>query len=326
MDTAHQTGHEQATLWNGLGGHSWVEMQELLDQILKPFEDLIVEAVSLGPEGRVLDVGCGTGSTTLAVARPLGAKGRSIGIDISDAMIAAAQSRAERESTPASFICANAQVHAFEPASFDTIISRFGVMFFDESIRAFANLWRAATDNAQLRFVAWRSAAENPFMTAAERTAAPLLPNLPARQPDAPGQFAFANDRRVYTILEESGWAEIDIRPIDVACTLPEKELVRYLTRLGPVGRILQETDDQTRAQVIETVRAAVDPYVHGAEVRFTAACWLVSAQTPSKSAAPKMYSNLNPGGASSGTEGIVHSSRSPSLADETPEIRGGTA
>ncbi len=301
MDTAHQTGHEQATLWNGLGGHSWVEMQELLDQILKPFENLLVEAVSLGPGGRLLDVGCGTGSTTLAVAR-------------------------ERESTPASFVCANAQVHAFEPASFDTIISRFGVMFFDDSIRAFANLWRAATDNAQLRFVAWRSAAENPFMTAAERAAAPLLPNLPARQPDAPGQFAFANDRRVYTILEESGWAEIDIRPIDVACTLPEKELVRCLTRLGPVGRILQETDDQTRAQVIETVRAAVDPYVHGAEVRFAAACWLVSAQARSKSAAPKIYSNLNPGEASSRTEGIMHSSRSPSLADETPEIRGETA
>jgi hypothetical protein len=124
-------------------------------------------------------------------------------------------------------------------------------------------------------------------MTTAERAAAPLLPNLPARQPDAPGQFAFANDRRVYTILEESGWAEIDIRPIDVACTLAEKELIPYLTRLGPVGRILQETDDRTRAQVIETVRAAFDPYVHGTEVRFTAACWMVSAQARSASAAP---------------------------------------
>ena len=80
-------------------------------------------------------------------------------------------------------------------------------------------------------------------------------------------------------ILEESGWAEIDIRPIDVVCTLPEKELVRYFTRLGPVGLILHEADERTRAQVIETVRAAFDPYVHGAEVRFTAACWMVGAQ-----------------------------------------------
>jgi len=116
-------------------------------------------------------------------------------------------------------------------------------------------------------------------MTPAERAAAPLLPNLPARRPDAPGLFAFANRHRVHTILEESGWAEIDVRPIDVVCTLPEKDLVRYLTRLGPVGLILQEADDRTRAQVIETVRAAFDPYVHGADVRFTAACWLVGAQ-----------------------------------------------
>lgn len=284
MDTAHQTGHEQATLWNGLGGRAWVEMQELLDQTLKPFEDLLVEAVSLGHGGRVLDVGCGTGATTLAVARLVAAKGRSIGIDISEAMIAAARDRAARESTPASFICANAQVHVFERASFDTIISRFGAMFFENPIRAFANLRRAATDNADLRLVAWRNALENPFMTTAERAAAPLLPNLPVRQSDAPDQFAFANDRRVYTILQESGWAKIDIRPIDVACTMPEKELVRYLTRLGPVGRALPETDDRTRAQVIETVRGAFDPYVHGTEVRFTAACWMVRAQACSAS------------------------------------------
>ena len=133
-------------LWNGPAGRAWVEAQELLDQVFKPFEDLLVEAVCAGSGGRVLDVGCGTGSTTLAVARLLGAKGRCIGIDISEPMIAAARARAEREGTPASFIRANAQSHAFEPASFDMIISRFGVMFFDDSVRAFANLRRAARD------------------------------------------------------------------------------------------------------------------------------------------------------------------------------------
>jgi ubiquinone/menaquinone biosynthesis C-methylase UbiE len=265
-----------------------VEAQEVLDQMFKPFEDRLVEAVSAGSAGRVLDVGCGTGSTTRAVARLLGAKGRCIGIDISDPMLAAARARTEREGTPASFIHANAQSHSFEPASFDMIISRLGVMFFDDPVRAFANLRRAARDDAEFRFVAWRSAAENPFMTTAERAAAPLLPNLPARRPSAPGQFAFADRRRLYTILEESGWAEIDIRPIDVACTLPEKELVRYLSRLGPVGLILQEADERTRTQVIETVRGAFDPYVHGAAVRFTAACWMVGARAPSASAALK--------------------------------------
>jgi hypothetical protein len=154
-------------------------------------------------------------------------------------------------------------------------------MFFDDPVRAFANLRRAARAGAALTFIAWRSATENPFMTAAERAAAPLLPNLPARRPDAPGQFAFADQGKVGRILEESGWSGIDIRPIDVPCTLPAQGLARYVTRLGPVGLILQEADERTRAEVSETVRAAFDPYVHGAEVRFTAACWMVGARAP---------------------------------------------
>ena|ERR1044072_3641361 len=288
MDITHQTADEQTALWNGLAGRGWVETQELLDQLFKPFENLLVEAVSAASTSQVLDVGCGTGSTTLAVARRLGAQGRSIGIDISEPLLAAARARAEQESSPASFIRANAQDYTFEPATFDLIISRFGVMFFDDAVQAFANLRRAARDSAELRFVAWRRAAENPFMTTAERAAAPLLPNLPARQPDAPGQFAFADQHRVYAILEASGWAEIDIRPIDIVCTFPEKELVRYLTWLGPVGMILQEADNQTRTQVVEMVRAAFDPYVHGDEVRFTAACWMARARALAASVAPK--------------------------------------
>jgi SAM-dependent methyltransferase len=288
MDVVRPTNDEQIRLWNGPAGHAWVETQELLDRLFKPLEELVVAAVPAVSGATVLDVGCGTGSTTLAVARRLGAKGGCVGVDISAPMIAAARARAEHEGSTASFIQANAQTYAFAPASFEMIISRLGVMFFDDFVQAFANLRRAARDKAEFRFVAWRSAAENPFMTTAERAAAPLLPNLPGRRPEAPGQFAFGNRDRVCRILEQSGWAEIDIRPIDIACTLPEKELVRYLTRLGPVGLILHEVDDRTRARVIETARAAFERYVHGAEVRFTAALWMVSARASSASPAPK--------------------------------------
>ena len=264
-------------VWSGVAERGWVEAQELLDRLFEPFEKLLADGVSPAT-GRALDVGCGTGSTTLAVARLLGAEGRSVGIDISEMMIDAARARAEREGAPASFIRADAQTHEFEPASFDLIFSRFGVMFFDAPVRAFANLRRAAKDTARLRFIAWRSAAENPFMTTAERAAAPLLSNLPVRRPDAPGQFAFADRLRVHSILDEGGWSGIEIQPIDVPCVLPEHELVPYLTRLGPVGAALQEADERTRAQVVERIRPAFDPYVHGAEVRFVAACWMVNA------------------------------------------------
>ncbi|WP_434299132.1 class I SAM-dependent methyltransferase [Corallococcus exiguus] len=284
MDDTRQLEDEQTKLWNGTAGHAWVEAQAVLDGMFKPIEDLLAEAVVTSSARQVLDVGCGTGSTTLAVARRLGAKGHCTGIDISEPMLAAARARAEQEGTPARFIRANAQLHAFEPASFDMIISRFGVMFFEDPVRAFANLRHTARNDAALLAIAWRSPSENPFMTTAERAAAPLLSNLPARRPDAPGQFAFADSHRVHRILEESGWAGIDIQPIDFTCTLPEKELVNYLTRFGLLSRVLQEVDERTRTQVIETVRAAFEPFVHGAEVRYTAACWKVVARASAAS------------------------------------------
>jgi SAM-dependent methyltransferase len=279
MEATQQSDDEQAKLWNGLAGRAWVETQDVLDRMSKPFEELLLAEVAASPCGCVLDVGCGTGGTTVAAARFLGAAGRSVGIDISEPMIAAARARAERERVPASFICANAQDYAFEPAQFDMIISRFGVMFFDRPVAAFANLRRASTADARLRCIAWRSAAENPFMTTAERAAAPLLPDLPPRQPGAPGQFAFGDSHRVQGILEESGWAAIDIQPRDIQCTLPEQDLAFYLSHMGPVGRALHEVDERTRARVMGTVRAAFDPFVDGAQVRFTAACWMIAAR-----------------------------------------------
>jgi SAM-dependent methyltransferase len=254
-------------------------MQPLLDQTFAPLETVLVKAVAALSPACVLDVGCGTGATTLAVARQVAPKDGCVGIDISEPMIAAARARAERERLHATFICANAQEHAFDPGRVDVVISRFGVMFFDDPVRAFANLRRAGRSGAELRCIAWRSAAENPFMTMAERTAAPLLPNLPPRKPDAPGQFAFANGERVRGILKDSGWTAIDLQRLDVECSFPEQELVRYLTRLGPVGLALQDADDEVRARVIETIRPAFDPFVHGADVRFVAACWMISAR-----------------------------------------------
>lgn len=291
MDVARQGPSEQSALWNGPVGSAWVDTQDLLDHMLEPLERLLLAAVRARSPSQVLDVGCGTGSTTLAVARLLGTRGRSVGIDISLAMIGTARARAAAEGTAAMFIGADAQHHALEPASFDMIVSRFGVMFFDDPVAAFTNLRRAATDDAALWFVAWRGAADNPFMTTAERAAAPLLANMPARQPGAPGQFAFADPDRVRHILQQSGWSRIDIQPIDVACTLPESGLVRYLTRLGPLGRALAQVDEPTGTRVIQAARAAFDPYVHGPEVRFNAACWMVGAQA-SASAASKGAAN----------------------------------
>ncbi|GAA4551207.1 class I SAM-dependent methyltransferase [Streptomyces collinus] len=276
MDASRRTDDEQAARWNGPAGNAWVDLQELLNEMFRPFEELLVEAVAAEHAGSVLDVGCGTGGVTRAVARRAG---HCVGVDISGPMIETARAHAEREGVPASFIQADAQEYAFDPGAFDAVVSRFGVMFFSDPVRAFGNLRSAVRDGAGLRCVVWRGPGENPFMTTAERAAAPFLPDLPARRPDQPGQFAFADPERVRRILAESGWAGIDIQPVDVVCALPEKDLVTYFTRLGPLGMVLPGADERTRAEIVEAVRPAFDPFVQGTEVRYTAACWMVSAR-----------------------------------------------
>jgi SAM-dependent methyltransferase len=278
MKDARPPENEQHALWNGPAAQAWIDTRDLLDATLRPFEDLLVEAVLASGGGHVLDVGCGTGSTTLAIARRIGQAGRAIGLDISDPMIAVARDRAANEGSAAALIAADAESHRFEPPRFDAIVSRFGVMFFADPVRAFANLRLAARKDAALTCIVWRSAGENPFMTTAEHAAAPLLANIPPRRTDGPGQFAWADDGKVARILGDSGWSGIAIEPLDVTCAFPQSELDRYVTRLGPLGPIFREAEEPTRGRVIDTVRTAFAPFVHGDEVRFTAACWRVRA------------------------------------------------
>ena len=123
-------------------------------------------------------------------------KGRCIGIDISEPMIAAAR-EPRRTGRHAGKLHprrrADPRVRA-RKLRHDHLALRRHVLRRSAS-RPLRTCGVPQASDAELRFIAWRSAAENPFMTTAERAAAPLLPNLPARRPDAPGQFAFADQR-----------------------------------------------------------------------------------------------------------------------------------
>jgi SAM-dependent methyltransferase len=280
MAQTNSGGTDQAAHWNGPAGEAWVAAQTVLDGIFQPLEAAIAEAAAKAGATRVLDIGCGTGTTTLAVARRLGAGGEALGLDISAPMVAAARARAERAGSTARFVVADATTHALPPAHFDLAVSRFGVMFFPDPVAAFANIRSAMRPGGGLAAVAWRSRAENPFMTTAERTAVPMLPEPPPQRPaDAPGQFAFADEGRVRGILADSGWSDVELRPLDVDCAFPATALELYLTRLGPLGTLLREVDEETRTRVTDAVRAAFEAFVHGDQVRFTAACWWISAR-----------------------------------------------
>jgi SAM-dependent methyltransferase len=281
MSETQQGNREQAALWNGSSGSTWVEMQDLLDRMLAPFEMFLSKEAFPGEGGRVLDVGCGAGATTVSMARRLGPTGLCVGVDISEPLLRVAKERAIAEKLGAvAFVQGDAQTYAFEPGRFESVMSRFGIMFFDDPEAAFVNIRRAARSDAKLVFTAWRSPAENPFMTTAARAAAPLLRNLSTPDAGAPGQFAFADGGRVRRILNASGWKNIEVRPIDITGNLAEQDLLTYVTKLGPVGVALRDADvdEATRARTVSVVRAAFEPYIQNGTARFTMACWLVSA------------------------------------------------
>lgn len=270
---------EQSALWNGSSGEAWVKGQSLLDATFANFEKLLVAEVASARARQVLDVGCGSGATTLAIARDLGPNGSVTGIDISAPLVELARKRAAHSRVSAEFLLADAQTHEFTGTRYDLAVSRFGVMFFEDPVAAFANLRGAMRDGGRLRAISFRSAGENPFMTTAERAAAPLLPDVPPRRPDAPGQFALANRDRVRSILASAGWNDIDLAPIDVPCAFPASELTGYFTRLGPVAPVLRAADEETRTRVIAMMLEAFAPFVRKDEVRFVAACWMIGGR-----------------------------------------------
>ncbi len=268
---------EQSAKWNDQAGRSWAELSDRLDRLLEPFVPMLLEEIGPVAGRRILDVGCGAGALTLAAA---GRGASGLGIDISAPLIEAARARAVRLGLAAAeFVRGDAQTHRFGTTGLDAVISRFGVMFFADPAAAFRNLHSAARPGSRLACLVWRGAAENDFMTAAERAAADLLPELPKRAGDGPGQFGFADPDRVRAILADGGWREAAIRPVDVTCTMPERDLSLYARRMGPVGERLPNLDSAARAEVERRVDSAFLPWVRNGEARFNAACWMVTAR-----------------------------------------------
>lgn len=263
--------------WNGVAGQAWVDAQSLLDSMFAPIEQHLVDATVERGATRILDVGCGTGSVTLSIARRLGVNSMSIGVDISEPMIAHARERAGESSPNAQFVTADAAEFAVDEP-FELLVSRFGLMFFRDPAAAFANLRRQIRPNGGLVGIVWRGPDQNPFMTTAVKAARPLLPDLPAYDPDAPGQFGLSGRERTTRILEDAGWQNISLRPVEFNCGLPVQQLEDYVTRLGILGARWPELDEPMRATVLAAVLPAFAEFSDGREIRYTAACWEVSA------------------------------------------------
>jgi len=267
--------------WKDRRGTAWVDLQPLLDRIFLPLERILTEAALAHSPRSVLDVGCGTGATTLAMAKRLAPLGSCTGIDISEPMLNHARRRAATDGADnAQFLAGDAQRFSFATGSFDAIVSRFGVMFFDVPEAALANIGRAISPGGTLTCLVWRSREENDFMTAAERAVGPLLGWSDQPDPDAPGQFAWADPERINQILKASGWRSVEIVPVDIPCTMARTDLRRYEHRMGRIGIVLPALDSASHDSVSAALDAAFAKFVTDDTAQFQAACWMISARS----------------------------------------------
>ena len=276
-DTANT---DQIAYWNDKAGETWAALQTELDRQLEGLGEAAINILAPAAGERILDVGCGSGQTTLALAGRVGADGLVLGVDISRPLLEAAHRRAaEAGAARARFLEADAQAHPFDSAAFDAAFSRFGVMFFADPAAAFANIRAALKPGGRLAFVCWRAMMENPWMTVPLAAGLAHLPPPQPPTPGSPGPFAFADAERVRGILQTAGFSQIDIRPHDAMVGGNDLDsAVRTALRVGPLGMLMRDNPG-AREAVQASVREAIAANMKDGRVQLPSATWMVTAR-----------------------------------------------
>ncbi len=279
-DGAPSPNGAQLEYWNAAAGATWARYHEQLDRQIAPLGTELLRALAPTAGEQVLDIGCGCGQTTLEIAARVGPAGGVIGVDISAPMLDIARGRAlPRGAGAVQFHAADAQVADLGRARFDAVYSRFGVMFFDDPIAAFANLRAALRPDGRLGFVCWQPLSVNPWMSEPLEAARPFLPPLTPPESDAPGPFAFADAGRVRSILDSAGFAAISVRGWDAKIGGGDLEQTLELTlRVGPLGAALRD-NPASKDALAAPVRAALARHATRDGVLMAASVWIVTAR-----------------------------------------------
>ena len=277
----------QIKFWNGETGRNWVNHDALMEAMLQPLGESVIDTLAPQPGENVLDIGCGCGHTSLSLADWVGAEGSVTGVDISAPMLAvASQLAAERnaEHTSIQFLEADAQTHTFEPERYDVVFSRFGVMFFEDPVAAFSNIRSALRASGRLAFCCWQSRAVNPFMTVPAMAALELLPAPPETPPRTPGPFAFEEADYVTEVLTSAGFESVAVTPLQQPLTFGRgfslTDIVERLVQIGPIAQMVREASEDLQQPVRDKVIDAVAPfYTEDAGMTLDGQFWQVTAR-----------------------------------------------
>jgi ubiquinone/menaquinone biosynthesis C-methylase UbiE len=280
---ASKPNADQIAYWNSAVADRWSRRQIEIDAMMTPFTHALLGAANLGPEGpwRILDVGCGSGETTILAAKI----GHEVtGLDVSTSLLDLAKTRAANAGLPnVDFFLGDASRMFIDPP-FDLVLSRFGVMFFDDPQKAFVNLAKLTRKGGRLVFVCWRAPQENQWVTLPMTALEGLVEAVGAKQGDtAPGPFAFANPKRIRAILTGAGFDHIAITPVDGAMAMGNpmglSHATNFLAEIGPAARAIADLPANKRGEVVPRLEAAIKPFMQGEGLVLQGAIWVVEAQ-----------------------------------------------
>jgi SAM-dependent methyltransferase len=273
-----------AEMWNSPIMRPWAEQHERMDRALAGLAEAALELAAAKPEERVIDIGCGSGTTVLELAARVAPGGQVLGIDIAAASVARANERlAAAGVRHAEAVVADASQYRFADASADLVFSRLGVMFFDDPVAAFANIHQALKPGGRSALAVFRGPGENPWPNAPLAAVADLLPPLPPPEPGMPGMFAWSDPDRVRQILEAAGFTGVTLTPVDTVLQLADAggtaEAAEFATIFGPLARLMPGWPAAGRAEVRRRLEAFFARYATPQGVGMPAAFWVVQAR-----------------------------------------------
>lgn len=273
-----------ATYWTDDVGPPWVAENDRLDERLGLLTNALVGALAPVAGEAVLDIGCGAGGSSVEIARQLGGAGRLVAADISSTMLAAARGRpVDEDAATISWLEADAQTHPFELRSFDAVVSRFGVMFFEDPTEAFENLRRALAPGGRLVLMCWRGPRANPWFFVGVDELRDLVDFPEAPEPNAPGPFGLADSERTRRLLEDAGFGSVEVEAVDSEMPFSGSvdDMVSHLMTIGPVGGALRAMEDRASREdrVRERLREVVEVMEGESGLANPAAVWLVRAR-----------------------------------------------